>query len=124
MTIKDLINTIERKEWHFVIFLIIIVLVLTTGPYLYGYLNTPDNFVYRGIHSISPGDTYVYFSYINQIKSGEFLIENFYTSEPGQTKMLNFFWLKVGLLARIFNLSPNLAFQVFRIILIPIYPMV
>jgi hypothetical protein len=121
MTLKQLIQTITKKEWQFVIFLIIIVIVLTTGPYLYGFLNAPEGHFYNWTHSITRGDPYVYFSYIQQVKEGNLLLINNFTSELPQTGTLNLFWLKVGLVAKLFNLSAPVAFHVFRFILTPIF---
>jgi len=121
MTLKQLIKSIDKKEWQFVIFLIFIIFVLVNLPYLYGYLNAPEDHFYNWGHSISSGDFYVYFSYIQQIKDGNWLLTNNFTSELPQTGTLNLFWLPVGLFARLFNLSPVFAYHFFRLIFIPAF---
>jgi len=121
MTLKDLINSISKKEWRFVILLCIVMILITGLPYVYAYLNAPAGYFYNGIHSLTPGDSFVYFSYINQIKAGHWQLRDYFTSEAQPHGLLNFFWLEVGLFARIFNLPADLAFQLFRLLLIPIF---
>lgn len=120
MTIRQIINSINKKEWHFVVIVVVIMLLLNFLPPLYGYLNAPDGYFYRGIHAFVPNDYSVYFSYIDQVKDGNFWLKNNFTSES-QIGILNFFWLAVGLLARILNLSALAAFQLFRFLLIPLF---
>ena len=121
MTLKDLINSISKKEWRFVILLCIVMILITGLPYVYAYLNAPVGYFYNGIHSLTPGDSFVYFSYINQVKAGNWILRDYFTSEAQPHGLLNFFWLEVGLFARIFNLPADLAFQLFRLLLIPIF---
>ncbi|HDQ22356.1 MAG TPA: hypothetical protein ENN28_00080 [Candidatus Uhrbacteria bacterium] len=118
MGLKSLIQSITKKEWHWVIFLIVAMILITTAPYIYAYLNTPAGYFYNGIHALTPGDLPVYFSYINQAKEGDWILKNNFTSEFQEQGLLNLFWLKIGLLARLFNLSPALAFQIARIFLL------
>ncbi len=120
MTFKQLLQTITKKEWRLVILLIIVVIIITTVPYVYAYFNAPPGYFYDGLHSLTPGDTLVYFSYINQVKAGNWLLKDYFTSEPQANGILNVFWLSVGLMARIFNLSPLIAFQLARVLSIPI----
>ncbi len=121
MTLKEIIKSISKKEWHFVILLIVVMVLITTIPYIYAYLHAPAGYFYNGIHSLTPGDSAVYFSYINQVKAGAWLLKDNFTSELQSAGLLNLLWLKVGLLARLFNLSAPLAFQLMRIFLIPIF---
>ncbi len=118
--IKNLIKTISKKEWIFVFFSILLLLILTSAPYIYGYFNTPEEKFYLGFHFVSMGDIPVYYSYIEQVRDGNFLFENLFTSEP-QAKFLNIFWLAIGIFAKIFSLSARLAFQLSRLLLIPFF---
>jgi len=116
---KEIINTIDKREKRFVLQIIVFIIIITTVPYLYAYFSAPQNTSWNGIHSLASGDLPVYFSYINQIKSGDLLIKDHFTSEYQNIGTLNIVWLSVGLLARVFKLSPILAFHIVRIILIP-----
>jgi len=119
--IRNLLNSIDRKEWRLIIWFIIIVILLTTLPYFYGWLQTPDNYTYTGLHSLTPGDTHVYFSWMEQVKQGHFISEDLYTSEPQARILLNSFWSVEGLIAKYTGLSNNLVLQATRIILIPFF---
>ncbi len=119
--IKNLLKLIDSKEWRLIIWMIIVVILLTTLPYLYGWLQTPNNFTYTGLHSLTPGDTHVYFSWMEQVKQGHFISKDLYTSEPQARILLNSFWSIEGLLAKLTGLSNNLIFQLSRIFLIPCF---
>ena len=121
MTFKQLLATIDKKQWQVVIFFIVLMIIITTAPFIYAYLNAPQGYSYLGIHALAPGDYPVYFNYINQIKEGNFLLKDYYTSEPQSAGILNLLWLKVGLLARVFDLSPLLAFQLSRILMLILF---
>ena len=118
---KDLVRSISKNEWYFAALMSLAVILATSLPYLYAYLTAPSGLVYNGLHALSPGDVPVYYSYIDQAKSGIFLVKNLFTSEPQTIGTFNVWWTLVGLLAKIFNLSPILAFQLSRILMIPIF---
>ncbi len=120
MNNNKLINFISKSEWYFIWWLSAIMVVITTLPYLVGFFFTPAGSSYNGLHALSPGDVPVYYSYIRQIKLGNFLLYNFFTSEPQIYGTLNVWWLLVGLLAKWFNLSLPIVFQLSRILLIPV----
>lgn len=110
---------IQKKEYRLVFIISAIIIVLSIAPYLYGYFNAPAGHQYLGIH-LAPADLFVYESYIEQIKGGNFLLENLFHNELPAEKNINIFWLATGLFAEIFNLTPFIAFHISRIFLIPI----
>lgn len=112
--------SISVKEWRFVWWLSAAVIMITTLPYLVGYLFTPADTIYNGLHALSPGDVPVYYSYLRQIKAGEFFLYNFFTSEIQTHGTINLWWLLVGLFGKWFNLSGLIIFQVSRILMIPV----
>lgn len=121
---KKLLATISHQEWRFVALLTLAVLILTGLPYLYGYLSASAGTIYNGLHALSPGDIPVYYSYIDQVKGGSLLVKDLFTSEPQPLGMLNVWWLLVGLVARLVNLSVPLAFQLARLAMIPVFTVV
>lgn len=121
MTFKQLLQTISKKEWRWVLILALILITLTSVPYIYAYLNTPGGYFYNGLHALTPGDVSVYFSYINQIKAGHWLLQDYFTSEAQTGGLFNIIWLVIGLLAKLFNLSAPLAWQISRLVLIPVF---
>lgn len=110
---------IIKSEWLFVLVLSVVMIFISTIPYLYASYATQAGFVYNGLHAMTPGDLPVYYSYIEQVKQGNYLLENLFTSET-TLPVLNIFWLGVGLFAKLFNLSAFIAFQTTKILLIPI----
>ena len=118
---KNLLKSIDKKEWRLIIWMIIFIILLTTLPYVYGWLQTPLGRTYTGLHSLTPGDTHVYFSWMEQVKQGHFISKDLYTSEPQRRILLNSFWSIEGLLAKWSGLNNNLIFQFSRILLIPFF---
>lgn len=106
-TLKNLILSITKKEWWLVIAVVFLVIIITAAPFLYGYLTRPNDTVFTGLHHLAPGDTNVFLSMIEQVKQGENIFINLYTSEPQSRALINPLWLSVGWGAKIFNL-PNL----------------
>ena len=118
---RELINSVSKKEWVFVGIITAVIIILTTVPYIFGYLMAPSNTVYNGIHALSPGDIPVYYSNINQVIEGDFLVKNLFTAEDQSIGTFNVWWFLVGLVAKIFGLSVILVFQLSRIFMIPVF---
>lgn len=121
MKIKELIKKITRKEWTFLVIIAVITILITAVPYLYGYLTKPQGSIYTGIHHLTPGDTNVWLSIIEQTKQGHNIFINLYTSENQHRIFINPLWLSVGWMAKIFNLSNLLALNIARSIWIIIF---
>ncbi len=110
---------IKKKELIFISIISFIVILLTSSPYVYGLIKAPGGYQYLGIH-LAPSDIFVYESYINQIKDGNIFLTNHFHNDALEEKNFNIFWLIVGLIAKIFNLSALLTIHLTRVILIPI----
>ncbi len=104
--------------------LIVLVMVVTTAPYVYARLMTPEGYVLSGSHTLAPGDIPVYLSYIEQVKQGDLLFRDLFTSEPHTPFQFNPLWLGVGGLAKVFHLGSLTAFHVARLLLIPVFLLV
>ena len=120
MTLSQIYKSVTKGEWRFVTSLILVVIFITTIPLVYGFLTKSAGQVFTGIHFAAPNDWFVYYSHIKQVDQGNFLFKNLFTAED-QQPVLNIFWLGVGLLAKWFNLSAPIAFNLVRIFLIPIF---
>src|SRR3989338_10887560 len=118
---KALLKTITTSEWRFVCWLTLAVLALTGLPYLYGSWSAPAGTTYDGLHALAPGDVPVYYSYLYQIKAGEVLVKDLFTDEPQPLGTFNVWWFLVGTVARWLNLSLPLAFQLSRLLMIPVF---
>ncbi|MFH1207663.1 MAG: hypothetical protein V1668_03595 [Patescibacteria group bacterium] len=118
---QELWRSITKKEWRLVLVLAGVMVAVTAIPYLYGYFTAPSGKVFTGIHYLTPGDTNVMLSNIEQVKQGQNIFINPYTSEPQRRIYLNPFWLGVGWMAKIFHLPNLLAFHAARSLLILIF---
>lgn len=119
---KNLVSRLfSQGESRFVFCCILVVIILTGLPYLYGFLMAPSGSTYTGIHSLAPGDINVYYSYLEQVKQGNILFQDLFTAEPQAKTLFNPFWLIAGLFASLFHLSGALALQLIRLLLVPIF---
>lgn len=111
---------IAFQEWKFVGLMGVILILLTFLPIIIGQIATPSDSVFLGRQTLNSPDLSVYYSSIEQVKSGHYLFKNFFTSEPHSYFIFDPFWLIIGLFAKIFSLSSFLAYQISRFLLIPI----
>ena len=111
---------LTSKEIKFVLLVSLILIVITSIPFIYGYLIKGSSF-YNGLHVFSPADGSVYYSFIWQVKDGHYLMSDLFSNEVNSPNLFNPFWLGAGLVARIFNFSPFITFFLLRLILIPLF---
>ncbi len=112
---------INFKEWKFVGLISLILIIVISFPILFGFFSTPKENIFLGFQLIDHADTPVYFSWIEQVKEGHFLFKNLFTAEDEGRFILDPFWLGVGMLAKIFSFSSFEAYQLSKILLIPIF---
>lgn len=119
---SELIKSISKKEWWLVGLLALLVIIITASPFVYGYIvSVKEDLVFSGIHHYAPGDTNVFLSMIEQVKQGNNVFINLYTSEPQLRAQINPLWLSVGWLAKLFNLPNLLALHIARSLWIMIF---
>ncbi|MEI7741670.1 MAG: hypothetical protein WCJ29_04145 [bacterium] len=61
-------------------------------------------------------DTLVYENYLTQVRDGNFLFRDHFTTEPQNIGILNIFWLTIGLFGRITGAAPEVTFTISRLI--------
>ncbi len=118
---KKLWQSISISEWKMVVALTVILIVVTTLPFVIGFLHTPADTSFNGLHALSYGDGPVYYSYIRQISSGENVIKDNFTSEPQYIGTFNAWWWMVGVFNRAIGDHVIIVFQLARILMIPIF---
>jgi len=111
---KELLQSISRREWYFIAAIAVGIIILTAMPYLYGHYTAFERMVYTGIHHLTPGDTNVFLSMIEQVKQGNSVFINLYTSEPQERLFINPLWLSVGWFAKLTGVSNLLALHIAR----------
>ena len=87
----ELFKSITKKEWKFWIKVLLALLFLTSLSRIFIFINMPEDSVWSGRTYFSPVDRYVYVSYIEQVRSGAYLLEDLYTSKEESVPMLNVF---------------------------------
>ncbi|MER3457621.1 MAG: hypothetical protein C4309_02315 [Chloroflexota bacterium] len=102
------------KEARFLFIVILAVCVLSSLPYLYGYLSAPPDRVFMGILLNTP-DTTQYFAWMRSFGAAN-LIDNKLTPEPNEAVFFNLLWWTLGKLARWGGLSLPLVYQLFRMV--------
>ena len=92
----------------------ILLALVTTLPYLLGYLGSPAGKYFLGF-VLNPADQNTYFMWMTQVASGEVLLRNLYTSIPHDGAMLNLVFLAAGWTGRLLG-SLDLAYQLLRVL--------
>ena len=105
---------VERAEWQFVAITTLVVLVVTTVPYLYGYLATPPGKQYMGI-MFDVADHAQYFSWMRELSTAN-LASNKLTPEPNAPAFFNLLWWLMGHIGRLFHLDYAAMFQILRVV--------
>lgn len=117
MTLKNFITQVSFNEWRFIGIVWFILSVLSLIPFLFAIPHLSQGYVLTGIHSIAYGDMNVYLSYIQQVKDGKYLFDTLFTGAQADLLMFRPDWLLIGLLGKLFYLSPLFTFHLARILL-------
>ncbi len=102
-----------RKNWLFLLFTILILLVLQNTPYIYHRLQTPKDRVYLGAERYPP-DYYIYLFYTGQGALNKTLVTDYYTNEPHEDSVVHYEYLIAGKIGSILGLSLPATFYIFR----------
>ena len=102
----------KTTEWRFVIICILVLIVTTSLPYLFGYLTSPPDKVFMGIVTDTP-DIAQYLAWIKGFTTAN-LIDNQLTPEPSASVFFNLLWWVLGKLVAILPLSPIAAIHLYR----------
>ncbi len=119
-TVSDRLTA--NKTCNLTIIIALLLLAITSLPYLYGYLSTPPDKWFSGV-IFNVHDTAQYLSWIRESATSVF-IENKLTSEPNASIFLNLHWWIPGRIAALLGLSPIQIYQVFRLLAVPLQVMV
>ena len=102
----------EKKALFAIIGLMVI---LISTPTIYSVFVAPTGTSPSGLRSFIPGDIFVYFSYLEQVRQGNLMLEDLYTTEESN-KYINVFWQFLGLFSW-FGLSNFAIFLISRAVL-------
>lgn len=105
---------ITRAEWRFVALVVLFVLVLTSLPYLFGWLTAPPEKQFMGIMLDVP-DHGQYFSWMRELTYAH-LSANKLTPEPNQPIFFNLLWWGLGRMGHLLGVGYAEMFQVLRVV--------
>jgi hypothetical protein len=100
-------------EWRFVIATIAVVLIVTSLPYVYGYLSTPPDKQFMGVLLDVP-DHEQYFSWMRELAHAN-LASNKLTPEPNRPVFFNLLWWGMGRLGQLLNADYATMYQLLRV---------
>ncbi len=103
---------ISAQEWRFVWAIIVGILVLTSLPYLYGYLSSPPDKQFMGLMLDVP-DHGQYLSWWRSFQSSV-LVSNKLTPEPNEPIFFNLQWWGLAQVSRCTGLGYAPVYQAFR----------
>jgi len=102
----------EVSEWWFVTVTIVLVLLITSIPYLYAYLSTPPDKQFMGI-MVNVPDHVQYFSWMRELTT-QHLAANKLTPEPNEPVFFNLLWWGMGRLGQLLGVGYAAMFQLLR----------
>jgi uncharacterized membrane protein len=103
---------ISAREWRFVWAIVVGILVLTSLPYLYGYLSSPPDGQFMGLMLDVP-DHGQYLSWWRSFQSSA-LVSNKLTPEPNEPIFFNLQWWGLAQVSRWTGLGYAAVYQIFR----------
>ena len=102
----------KRSGWRFVTICIMVMIILTSLPYVFGYVISPSDKVFMGIITNTP-DIAQYFAWMKGFETAN-LIDNHLTPEPSAAVFFNLLWWTLGKLTAILPVSPMVMIQSYR----------
>ncbi|UCG81594.1 MAG: hypothetical protein JSV60_04775, partial [Desulfobacterales bacterium] len=112
----------QIMEWRFIAICVLVMMVMTSLPYLFGYLTSPADKVFMGIVTGTP-DIAQYFAWMKGFTTAN-LIDNHLTPEPSAAVFFNLLWWTLGKLTAILPLSPIVVIQLYRLSSIVIFSVI
>ncbi len=105
---------VTRSEWRWVLIWIAVVLVITSVPYVVGWLRSTPDRVFGGF-AFAIEDGYSYLSKMKQGADGAWLFQLPYTSEAHTPTVFYLFYLLLGKLSALTRLSTPLVYHLARL---------
>jgi hypothetical protein len=103
----------SASEWQFVAMTIVLVLVVTSLPYIYGYVTAPPDKQFMGIVLDVP-DHGQYFSWMRELTYAN-LSSNKLTPEPNKPIFFNLLWWGLGRIGHLLGWGYPATYQLLRV---------
>ncbi len=108
-------GVVTRREWRWVLLWIVVALIITSVPYLVGWLRSTPDRVFGGF-AFAIEDGYSYLSKMKQGADGLWLFQLPYTSEAHTPTIFYIFHLLLGKISALTGLSTPLVYHLARLI--------
>jgi hypothetical protein len=102
------------REWLYVGLVILVVLAVTSVPFLYGYRSAPPDKQFMGVMVNIP-DHFQYFSWMRESQTN-ILVANQLTPEDSTPLLFNFLWWTLGRIEALTGLSYDALYQIARLL--------
>ncbi len=76
-----MLNSFTRKEIIFVFLFSLLIIFITSLPYIYGATSANNNEHFTGLYYVDTPDTNAYLSFIQQAREGHLLFKNLFSIE-------------------------------------------
>ena len=107
-------STVSAGEWLFVAIVVVVVLAVTTIPYLFAYATTPEGWRYMGV-MVNVPDHVQYFSWYWDYTHTNLAIDRL-TPEPNAPVFFNLLWWMLGRLGGLLGVGYEVMFQGLRVV--------
>lgn len=108
-------NSVTRSEWRWVAIWISVALIVTSVPYVVGWLRSTPDRVFGGF-AFAIEDGYSYLAKMKQGAEGLWLFQLPYTSEPHTPTIFYFFHLLLGKFSALTRFSTPLVYHLARVL--------
>lgn len=102
------------RERLFVLGFVLLLLLITAVPYVYGYLSAPAGRVFQGI-VFNVADISQYWSWMRDHRTA-LMVPNRMTPEPNDPALFNTLWLTLGQIQQVTGWSEPVMYQILRIV--------
>lgn len=106
-----------RRETFLAVIIAVVALFFANLPFVYGYTVPKDGMTFIGRKVINTYDTYTYVAFIEQSRQGKFLLENLYSTEAQEPRLIRPLFMFLGKLALVLNITSEQAYAGSRIFL-------
>jgi hypothetical protein len=106
---------VARSEWRWATIFAATFMLATCLPYLFGLALRQPGWYYSGLLT-NPDEHNVYLASMRQARDGHLLFLDPFTSEPQRARVLNLFFLALGLFARLTHLPLPVVYHLARVI--------
>ncbi|MCB9449928.1 MAG: hypothetical protein H6672_00725 [Anaerolineaceae bacterium] len=104
----------NRRDWLYLSIFIVVVLLITSIPYVYAMVGAPADRHFMGVVFNIP-DHYQYFSWMRESQT-QFLVPNQLTPEDSTPLLFNFLWFTLGRIESLTGIDYRILYQVTRLI--------